>query len=91
MAKKKSQKVQMLKKDSSFVGTIKGNDLLINAAGKINSGSNPELRTKVHKSPKDYDRKQNKKELRSQVDNYLGTKFFLFSFQLNCINQVLTI
>lgn len=79
MAKKKSQKVHMRKKETSFVGTIKGNDLLINAAGKVNSGSNPELRTKVHKSIKDYDRKKSKKELRSQVDKYLGTKsFFIY-------------
>ena len=82
MAKKKSQKVQMRKKESTFVGTIKGNDLLINAAGKLNSGSNPELRTRVHKSIKDYDRKRNKRELRSQVDKHLDTKFFFLLLRL---------
>lgn len=48
------------KKDKYFVGTINSTDLMLNRSGKINKGEYPELRTKVHKSKKDYSRKTNK-------------------------------
>lgn len=70
MAKKKSQPVQMKKKDSLYVGKIDGNELFINRKGKPNSGTHPELRTKVHKSKKAYDRNKGKRELRNQVNRY---------------------
>ena len=46
------------------VGKIKGNDLLINRAGKLNAGEYPSLMPKVHKSKKDYNRQREKKKVR---------------------------
>lgn len=53
---------QRKKQDKSFVGTINGNELLINRKGKINPGLNPEMRGAVHGSVKDYNRGREKRE-----------------------------
>lgn len=70
MAKKKSHPVQMKKKNSLYVGRINSNELFINRKGEPNSGTHPELRTKVHKSKKVYDRNRGKRELRNQLNKY---------------------
>lgn len=66
---KKSQPVNMPKKKTNHVGTISVNNLFMNRAGKLNLGSNPELRSKVHKSKKAYDRNKQKEKLRSYDDH----------------------
>lgn len=70
MGKQKSQPVQISKKKNLFVGTINKNELIMNSKGKLNSGMNPELRTKIHKSVKDYDRNRAKRELSSQMKDF---------------------
>lgn len=55
-------------KNKYKVGTIKGNDLLLNRSGKVNKGECPQLGTKIHKSKRDYSRQKNKRIAR---DAYL--------------------
>ena len=51
----------------SYICTIDTNQLLINRAGKVNSIQNPEIRSYVHKSAKDYNRQKAKKEIRKYI------------------------
>ena len=72
MAKKgkKSKVVQPRKGKSNHIGTINGNELLMNRSGKVNLGTHPEIRGAVHKSLKDYDRNREKREIRSQIQGF---------------------
>lgn len=60
----------MKKRNNLYVGKIDRNKLFLNRKGKLNHGMNPELRTKVHKSKKDYDRNREKRVFRNQLKEY---------------------
>jgi len=70
MLKKRSMPVQMKKRNNFYVGKIDRSKLFFNRKGKLNPGMNPELRTKVHKSKKDYDRNREKRVFRNQLKEY---------------------
>lgn len=70
MAKKRKNSTPVQQKKSKsrfFVGTIDCNEILINREGKVNLGSNPEIRSHIHKSVKDYDRSRSKKEVKAYL------------------------
>lgn len=48
-------------KEKIYVGTINPNELFMKRKGKLNSLEFPNLKTKVHKSKKDYSRQRDKK------------------------------
>ncbi len=70
MPKKKSKPVQMKKKNSLYIGKIDKNKLFLNRKGKPNPGMNPELRTKIHKSKKDYNRNREKRNFKKQLKEH---------------------
>lgn len=75
--KKKSQKVVMKNKNDNFVGTICGNDILLNRRGKVNQGLNPEIRSHTHKTAKDYDRKKEKRKTMKEVQESWSSFYVL--------------
>lgn len=57
----------MAKKRKEIIGVIKGNELLAKRKGKVNLGSNPEIKGHIHKSLKDYDRNKEKEKVRNYI------------------------
>ena len=53
------------------VGTIDGNKMLMNRKGKVNKGTHVFMRSSVHKSKKDYNRKKLKQELRKEIYKFV--------------------
>lgn len=60
-------RTQQKKKDKFHIGTINKTDLWINRKGKTNSGLDPGLNTKVHKSKRDYNRSMDKLIIQKQI------------------------
>ena len=72
MAKKRKQTLEVNgkpKNNKLYVGKIDGNELLMNRKGKVNTGSNPEMRSHIHKSEKDYDRNREKRKTRREINS----------------------
>ena len=53
------------------VWTIDGNKMLMNRKGKVNKGTHVSMRSSVHKSKKDYNRKKLKQELRKEIYKFV--------------------
>ncbi len=59
------------KKTTQSLGTIKGNDLLINSKNKLGKHSDVvQTGTGKHKNKKAYDRKANKRAIRKEMNTY---------------------
>ena len=71
------------------IGKINTKQLLIHRAGKVNVAQNPEIRSSVQKSAKDYNRQRGKSELRKctwwKAGNRIEAPAFSIFFKQNTI------
>ena len=64
---KKTMAPKSISGASTKIGTLRGIDTILKRKGKVSTGLNPELRSSVHRSKKDYDRKREREKVRTLI------------------------